>query len=163
VTASFTKSELKILVLGKLSLAKGLKLLEACATDAKARQLPLYFRVIGTADEEVKKEPEIPLSFYGSYSDSELPSLITHERADIIFFPALWPETYSYTLSYAMRSGLPIAAPRLGAFTERLAEYPLAWLRDWNSSAKYWNDFFVSLLNSQQPKSELLTGTINGA
>lgn len=162
VTASFTKSELKILVLGKLSLAKGLRLLETCAMDAKARQLPLYFRVIGTADEEVKNEPEIPLSFSGSYSDEQLSSLISHERADLIFFPALWPETYSYTLSYAIRSGLPIAAPRLGAFPERLAEYPLAWLMDWNSSARCWNDFFMSLLASQQPNSDLLTETING-
>jgi len=145
-----TKKELKILVLGRLSLAKGLKLLEACAMDAKKRRLPLYFRVIGFPSEEVKKEPEIPLSFYGPYNDSELPSLIAHERADIIFFPALWPETYSYTLSYAMYANLPIVAPRLGAFQERLVGYPLASLLEWNSSAKYWNDFFVSLLSSHR-------------
>ena len=141
---------LKILVLGKLSLMKGLKLLETCALDAKLRDLPLYFRVIGFPEEEVVHEPAAPLSFYGSYDDARLPSLIALERADLIFFPALWPETYSYTLSYAMRSGLPIAAPRLGAFTERLADYQLAWLLDWKMSAECWNDFFVSFFEKNR-------------
>ena len=148
------KTELKILVLGVLSEAKGLRLLEACAMDAKARGLALYFRVIGYPLDEVKKEPEIPLSFYGRYNDTELPALIVHEMADIIFFPALWPETYSYTLSYAMRSGLTIAAPRLGAFQERLAGYPSAYLLEWDSPATCWNDLFASLLSAQSSNSE---------
>lgn len=123
VATAFAGSTLKILTAGRLSLSKGLKLLEACAIDAKIRQLPLYFRVIGFPAQEVRKYPDIPLSFYGPYIDAHLPSLIAIERVDAIFFPALCPETYSYTLSYAMRSGLPIVAPRFGAFTERLAEY----------------------------------------
>ena len=53
--------------------------------------------------------------------DPELPLLIARERPDLFLFPARWPETYSYTLSVAMRTGLPIIAPRLGAFGERLA------------------------------------------
>jgi GT2 family glycosyltransferase/glycosyltransferase involved in cell wall biosynthesis len=154
VHTSFTSDELKIIFLGELHLHKGLRLLETCAIDAQVRKLPLYFRVIGFPVGEVKKEPEIPLSFYGSYSDLKLPSLIARERGDIIFFPALWPETYSYTLSYAMRSGLPIAAPRIGAFQERLANYPLAWLLDWDSSAEEWNDFFLSLLGKEFTHSD---------
>ena len=143
----FFGKELKILILGRLSLMKGLKLLEACAIDAKERQLPLYFKVIGFPVEKVKEEPEIPLYFYGPYDDLQLPSLIERERADIIFFPALWPESYSYTLSEAMRSNLPIVAPRLGAFTERLAEYPVAHLLDWDNDARQYNDFFIQLKN----------------
>ena len=38
----------------------------------------------------------------------------------MIFFPAVWPETYSYTLTAALRSGLPIVAFDLGAIAERL-------------------------------------------
>ena len=153
-TGSLIKTELKILVLGVLSVAKGLRLLEACAMDAKVRGLPLFFRVIGYSLDEVKKEPEIPLSFYGHYNDSELLSLIAREMADIIFFPALWPETYSYTLSYAIRSGLSIAAPRLGAFQERLVGYPSAYLLEWDSTAICWNDLFFSLLSARSSNSE---------
>lgn len=145
----FSGLELKVIILGQLSLAKGIRLLESCAVDAKTRKLPVFFKVIGFTEEKVKQYPEIPLSFSGRYEDSELPTLIALERPDLIFFPALWPETFSYTLSIAMNSGLPIAAPRLGAFTERLLNYSLAWLFNWDTSAEYWNDFFVSLLNGQ--------------
>jgi len=143
--SSFLGNEFKILILGRLSLMKGSRLLEACAIDAQERKLPLYFKVIGFSVEEIKKEPEIPLSFHGPYDDSQLSLLIARERADLIFFPALWPETYSYTLSEAMRSHLPIVAPRIGAFIERLTEYPSAHLLDWKSSAKQYNDFFIQL------------------
>jgi len=84
--ATFASSELKILVLGKLSLAKGLKLLEACAIDAKERQLPLYFRVIGTGEKEVKKEPEVPLSFYGAYNDINCLHLLNMKEQILYFF-----------------------------------------------------------------------------
>ena len=133
-------------MLGRLTPAKGLYRLEACAVDARARDLPLFFRVIGHADRDVRQEPEIPLSFTGSYDDAELPLLMGRERPDLIFFPAQWPETYSYTLSYALGTGLPIIAPRLGAFIERLADYPRAWLLDWDAPVADCNDLFVSLL-----------------
>jgi len=143
-------SELKILVLGRLTPIKGLHRLEACAADAQARGLPLFFRVIGHADRDVRQEPEIPLSFSGPYNDAELPLLIGRERPDVIFFPAQCPETYSYTLSYALVTGLPIVAPRLGAFSERLADYPYAWLLNWDTPIAECNDLFVNLLQRER-------------
>lgn len=115
---------------------------------ASIRHLPLFFRVVGYINgPPIQQEPEIPLSFSGPYDDGQLPLLIELERPDVIFFfPAKWPETYSYTLNFAMQTGLPIITPHLGAFCERLARYPLAWLLDWDSSAQHYNDFFVSLL-----------------
>jgi len=141
---------IKVLVLGELSVAKGARLLEACAADAAARGLPISFRVLGWVRERLRQEPEIPLFIVGPYEDSQLDNLIERERADIIFFPAQWPETYSYTLSAAMRSGLAVAAPRLGAFTERLAGYPGAMLMDWDTGPAEWNDLFLSLVEIRQ-------------
>ena len=64
----------------------------------------------------------------------------------MIFFPGQCPETYSYTLSYALATGLPIVAPRLGALSERLTDYPQAWLVDWDLPVAECNDLFVRLL-----------------
>lgn len=145
---------IKVLVLGELSVAKGARLLEACAEDAADRALPLNFRVLGWARERLRQEPEIPLFIMGPYEDSQLDELIERERADVIFFPALWPETYSYTLSTAMRSGLAVAAPKLGAFTERLDGYPGALLKDWDTAAAGWNDLFMTLTGVQAAQRE---------
>ncbi|TVR62042.1 MAG: glycosyltransferase [Candidatus Competibacteraceae bacterium] len=137
-------NELKIVVLGRLTPAKGLYLLEACAADAKARSLPLFFRVIGHTERELQPKSDSALSFSGTYEDDELPLLIARERPDCVFFPAQWPETYSYTLSVAMRTELPIIAPRLGAFIERLADYPQVRLLDWDTPPTGWNDLLMT-------------------
>ena len=148
-----TREPVKVLVLGDLSLAKGAYMLEDCAVDARERKLPLSFRLLGWSRLDIRREPDVPLELLGPYDDEQLDRLIELERADIIFFPAQWPETYSYTLSAAIRSGLPIAAPRLGAFTERLADYPDAVLLDWDSAAAVWNDILLSHVSKRRAGS----------
>jgi GT2 family glycosyltransferase len=144
-TASVGGGEIKVLVLGEMSPAKGLWLLEACASDAAERGLPLFFRVLGRPLASVGQEPELPLSFSGPYDDSQIMRLLSTERPHIIFFPARWPETFSYTLSAAMHTGLPIAAPRLGSFPERLEDYPAANIMETETAAEAWNALFTSL------------------
>jgi glycosyltransferase involved in cell wall biosynthesis len=136
---------LKILLLGGISPAKGLRVLEACAIDAQVRELPLYFRVLGHTSVTIKRAPEVPLSIHGQYRDADLRELIELERANAIFFPAQVPETHSYTLSAAIQTGLPIFASNLGALPERLAPYPDTYLLPWDASAEQWNNLFLSL------------------
>ena len=57
----------------------------------------------------------------------------------MILFPAQVPETYAYTLSVALASGLPIVASALGAFPERLAGHPRSATVPWNAPAAEWN------------------------
>lgn len=139
------RESLRVLVLGALSAMKGADLLEDAASDAKARRLPLDFTLIGYAYRNLAQAPEIPLQILGEYSDDRLAELIQEHDPHLIWFPALWPETYSYTLSMALRLGVPIVAPLLGAFPERLAGRPLSWLVPWDWSAEAFNDFFLQL------------------
>jgi glycosyltransferase involved in cell wall biosynthesis len=113
----------KVALLGGISPAKGARLLEACVADAAARGLPLHFRVLGQVDRPTATWPAAPLSIAGTYSDDTLAELLAIERPDAFLFLAQVPETYSYTLTWAMRTGLPIVATRLGAFPERLRNY----------------------------------------
>ena len=82
---------------------------------------------------------------HGEYPDGELPRLLAAENADVIWFPAQVPETYSYTLSVAMSTGLPIVASDLGALSERLANYPQAIIVPWNAPAERWNDILSNV------------------
>jgi glycosyltransferase involved in cell wall biosynthesis len=138
----------KVLVLGALSRAKGMDLLVACARDALARALPLAFRVVGPIAWPV--EEALPLAFSGEFAEGRLAELLEQERGDAIFFPAQWPETYSYTLSAAIVSGLPILATNLGAFPERLSGHPRAQLVDWRADPSAVNDALLRLANDAQ-------------
>ncbi len=150
--------EVKVLVLGALSLAKGAKLLESCARDARARRLPLYFRGIGSPSVPLAHELDVPLSFTGPYRDDDLPALIARERGDVVLFPAQWPETYSYTLSAALDSGLPVVAPRLGAFAERLAAHGRSQLFDWEATPDTVNNALLAAASGTELSGTELSG-----
>ena len=68
----------------------------------------------------------------------ELPPLLARVKPHVVWFPAQWPETYSYTLSAAIDAGLPIVATGIGAFPERLAGRPLTWLVEPEASTEDW-------------------------
>jgi GT2 family glycosyltransferase/glycosyltransferase involved in cell wall biosynthesis len=130
----------RVVTLGNLSPEKGLRVVAACAEDARARNLPLTFRVLGSTTEPLALWPQAPLSIHGQYEDGELPKILGAERPDVIWFPAQVPETYSYTLSVALAAGVPIVAAALGVFPERLASHADAILVPWDAGPGAWND-----------------------
>ncbi|EIJ35972.1 FkbM family methyltransferase [Thiothrix nivea] len=102
-------------VLGALGKEKGADYLEEIARCASDAGMPLAFVLIGYAYRSLDK-----VKTTGLYKTDETLGLIHKQECDLLLFPARWPETYSYTLSHALESGLPIVAPMLGAFPERL-------------------------------------------
>jgi GT2 family glycosyltransferase/glycosyltransferase involved in cell wall biosynthesis len=130
----------RVVLLGRLAPEKGLRVLMACAADARARALPLSFRVLGSTTEPVPQWPDAAVSIHGQYVDSELPALIAAERPDVIWFPSQVPESYSYTLSAALDAGAAIVASAMGALSERLAGNPRAALVPADASPAEWND-----------------------
>ena len=130
----------RVMTLGNLSPEKGLRVVAACARDARNRAMPLSFKVLGSVTEPIAQWPEVPLSIHGQYAEDQLPALIQAERPDVIWFPAQVPETYSYTLSVALATKVPIVASALGAFPERLAGHPRSLIVPWNATAAQWNE-----------------------
>lgn len=137
--------KLRIVVIGAMSQIKGADILERCAILKEISNLPLQFHLIGYAYKDLAALPADVLSTHGEYADADLPKLISDARPHLIWFPAQWPETYSYTLSSALMSGFPIVAPNIGAFTERINQRPWSWICPWNWSADEWNNFFVRI------------------
>jgi glycosyltransferase involved in cell wall biosynthesis len=136
----------RVLVPGAIPPAKGLDVLEACVRDAAARGLPLHFRVLGYTSRPIASWPALPYSVAGEYREGDLPALIALEGGDALFFPAQCPETYSYTLTAALASGLPVVATDLGALPERLAAHPAASIVPWDAPAAAMNDAILAVV-----------------
>ena len=136
---------LKIVVLGALSAIKGADLLEAVALEAAKRQAPVELHLLGYGYRHLQTQPRAHLTVHGSYEDDDLPGLLQWLQPDLVWFPAQWPETYSYTLSASLQAGLPVVAPDLGAFPERLAGRPWSWVVRWDMSAAEYVDLFLAL------------------
>lgn len=117
-----------ILILGNVSSGKGAYVLANLVTKVRNEQLPIKFKLVGKS--EVAITDDEVFSQTGTYQNNDEHKLISEINPTAILFPAIAPETYSYTLSSAIHSNLPIVAPRLGAFIERLAGRPYTKLFD---------------------------------
>ncbi|MGA3005574.1 MAG: glycosyltransferase [Acetobacteraceae bacterium] len=116
---------LRVAVLGMLATHKGAHLVASVAMAADPATLEI--QVIGDVDDGFPAAARTRITIHGRYQEGELPALLAKYRPHLIWFPAPWPETYSFTLSAAIEAGLPIVASEIGAFTERLAGRPLTW------------------------------------
>ncbi len=112
----------RIGVLGAIGDHKGSRVLRETAQFAAENQLPIEFLVIGytNIDGELKDLGNVHIS--GAYEEGELKNLIEASDIDALWFPAVWPETYSYTLSAALSVEQPTICFNFGAIAERLAE-----------------------------------------
>ena len=115
---------LRIGILGVVAKHKGLDALAAAATIDPGR---LEFVVIGSCEPPLPRRVRAAVKETGPYEDADLGRLLAESGVHAVWFPARWPETYSYTLSAALAANVPIIAPPLGAFPERLVGRPLTW------------------------------------
>jgi len=110
----------RIGVLGAIGAHKGADVVHALARDARRRGLDLAFTIVGHSDIP-EKMAAMGVVETGRYADSaEALALLARHGIDLILIPSIWPETYCYTLSIALVSGLPVAVFDLGAPAERL-------------------------------------------
>ena len=136
---------LKIVVIGALSTIKGADLLEDVAIAARRQGAPVEFHLIGYGYRALKTQPHAHLTVHGRYDEKDLPDLLHWLQPDVVWFPALWPETYSYTLSACLQGGWPVVAPNIGAFAERLQGRRWSWVQPWDASAADWLAFFTDI------------------
>lgn len=127
-----SKKTFNILVLGGLCKEKGADLLSEVAEAMHNTHPNIKFILIGHAYKQLNKNVNI----HGRYQDHELDQLITDYQGDLIWFPAIWAETYCYTLTSALCTSLPILAPNVGAFPERLSGREWSWITDYKQSLR---------------------------
>ncbi|MEB7584259.1 GT99 family glycosyltransferase N-terminal domain-containing protein [Serratia rubidaea] len=132
---------LKVLVLGAISREKGALLLDEVANELKHDNIE--FHLLGYAFRPLNGG----VKCHGAYSSSDLADKLAEIQPDIVWFPARWPETYSYTLSIALEQGLPVVVPNLGAFVERVSGRGFSRVVAWDSSVQQMCTLWRSLLN----------------
>jgi GT2 family glycosyltransferase/glycosyltransferase involved in cell wall biosynthesis len=127
---------LRVAVLGVLADHKGAHTVAALAEAADPALLRIH--LIGYTEDGFPEAAEPLLNATGEYDDADLPSWLAQVKPHVVWFPAPWPETFSYTLSAALDAGLPVVASRIGAFPERLEGRPMTWLVDPLASTSEW-------------------------
>ena len=112
-------------VIGQVNPSKGAHVVAEVARLAERSPGGARVVVIGTLEPPL----EAPrLAVTGRYRREDLASLVERHGVNMLFFPSIWPETFSYVVAEMMALRLPIVAFDLGAPAERLADWPLARL-----------------------------------
>ncbi len=127
---------LRVALLGSLANHKGAHV--AAGVAMALNQETTEVRLIGHTFDGFPRELRSLLAETGRFSNAELPSLLRDYQPHVVWLPATWPETYSFTLSAAIDAGLPIIASDIGVFPERLAGRPLTWLVPPHASTAEW-------------------------
>ncbi|MBD8220457.1 glycosyltransferase [Pantoea agglomerans] len=149
-------SHLNVLIIGAISKEKGAVLLEETAIALSGHQVK--FTLMGYAFRPLHGV----INTLGGYSDADIEKIIAEVKPDVVWYPAQWPETYSYTLSIALENGLPVIVPNIGAFPERVNNRQFSRVIQWDMSVTALKDLFLSLaaepslLNNGENKSNIL-------
>jgi GT2 family glycosyltransferase/glycosyltransferase involved in cell wall biosynthesis len=130
---------LKVLTLGAISPEKGADIIEACANYLVTNKANITIELLGYAYRQL----DASVKTHGHYDSLQLQVILHEIKPDIIWLPARWPETYSYTLSAALEYGCPVAVSDLGAPAERIRQRDNSWALPWQSSAQQWAEFFI--------------------
>lgn len=112
---------LQIGVVGRIGFHKGAQVIKALAREIKKRRLETKIMIIGTL--EANCEPGV-VQQSGVYKHDQLPRLIEQSGANVMLFPSICPETFSYVVHELIDLDLPVASFDFGAPAERLASYP---------------------------------------
>lgn len=110
---------LRVLSIGALSIPKGANVLASLACEAGSRHEPITFKLVG-AGADARRLERAGVQTTGFYRSTDLERLIDAADPHVVFLPAIWPETWSFVLTPALRRGLPIVAFDIGAPAERL-------------------------------------------
>lgn len=110
---------------------KGLELMENMARNASDNlKIHLFGELVS------KKKYGKNFINHGKYKREELSELIRKNKIDLICILSLWPETYSYTATEAVASGVPIIAFDMGAIGERTKKNDLGFVLPYTKDGK---------------------------
>ena len=123
---------LNLVVVGRLSAGKGLKLLEKALPELHGQA---HLTLLGCGRDGLRfcGRPGVDLIF--DYEREALPDLLAVLAPQAALFLSTVPETWSYTLSELRSLGIVPIATRLGSFAERIRSGQDGWLFEPDSAA----------------------------
>ena len=127
------KTERKnIAFLGGINPSKGLNFMKNLIEKANNDELPYNIHLFGKASDWKINNSNKNYIFHNTYNRNEIAKILKENNIDLILLLAIWPETYSYTLTEAVISEIPVLALSFGALEERINKNKIGWLLEQN-------------------------------
>jgi GT2 family glycosyltransferase len=118
----------RVAVIGAIGVQKGFDIILSCATDAAARNLNLFFTIVGYTVDDDALEATGRVSITGPFKAEEAEGLIRSQHAKMALIPSTWPETWCFALTDAWEAGLPALVFDIGTQAQRVRETGRGWV-----------------------------------
>jgi FkbM family methyltransferase len=119
-------------LLGTLTIVKGGAIVNELSSYIKIKRLDIPITLIGSSMLPLDQD----ITVTGSYEISNLPRLISEYKINVVFISSIVPETFSFTISEAIKMKLPIICFDLGSQGSRVKNYDLGQVIPLNSTSK---------------------------
>lgn len=150
--------QFNIAFVGVMSIHKGGKILEELVNRTKGSNLK--FHLFGASEFKELEKNKKNYVYHGRYRREELSKLIEENNINLVCNFSIWAETYSYTLTEEIASGVPVLSFDIGAVGDRIKENKYGYTIDINSSIddiiKKINDIFKNKKEYKKIMSNLL-------
>ena len=125
-----------IAFLGGINPSKGLKFMEDLIEKSNSENFPYIIHLFGKSSDWKLNTSKGNYVFHNTYNRNEIAKILKENNIDLILLLAIWPETYSYTLTEAAISEIPVLALSYGALEERISSNKIGWLLPKNSTTE---------------------------
>lgn len=112
-----------VAIIGAIGPHKGSDVLAALAAHAQNADLKIGYHLIGYSNQD-SQLASLGVRITGRYHDEAVAfDYLDRIQPDLILIPSIWPETFCYTLSLALKKQIPTAVFDLGAQAERVRSH----------------------------------------
>ncbi len=127
------KDVIDVAFVGVVSIHKGGNVLKALI---KNKNPKIRYHLFGSSELPELNKNQSNFKNHGKYNRNDLPKLLKDNKINLICLLSIWPETYSYTLTESIASGIPVLAFDMGAIGDRIKENRYGWVIKNGSSPK---------------------------
>ncbi|MCP4475681.1 MAG: glycosyltransferase [Gammaproteobacteria bacterium] len=114
------QAEMVIGIVGNIgSAAKGLTVVESFVDYVMSQKIAYKIVFVGNYTGWQHKG----VVYHGFYNKNQLPDLVKKYDINIVLFPSVWPETFSYLVSEIITLDLPLVCFDVGAQAEEVSRY----------------------------------------
>lgn len=117
-----------IAFMGGINKKKGLEFFRKLIDEVNKEDCRYNLHLFGSTCEDELNKSNGNYIYHGNYNREDIIKNLKENHIDIILLLAIWPETYSYTLTEASIAEIPVIALDYGALAERISKDDLGWI-----------------------------------
>lgn len=143
------KNEYNIAFVGVMSIHKGGRILQELIKKTRGKNIKIH--LFGTSEFKELEKNKSNYIYHGKYKREDLPKLIAENNINLVCNFSIWAETYSYTLTEEIASGVPVLSFDIGAVGDRIKENKYGYTISVNSTI---DEIFEKINNIFENKEE---------